>query len=38
MTVYEAQSSFDPRFIRDLFPGTDTYKTVSRGSRPSRLY
>ncbi len=26
MSVYNAQTSYDPRFIRDLFPGTDTYK------------
>jgi acetyl esterase len=26
MAVYNGQSSYDPRFIRDLFPGTDTYK------------
>ena len=26
MAVYQAQSSYDPRFIRDLLPGTDTYK------------
>jgi acetyl esterase len=25
MAVYNGQSSYDPRFIRDLFPGTDTY-------------
>jgi acetyl esterase/lipase len=26
MVVRDAQCSYDPRFIRDLFPGTDTYK------------
>jgi acetyl esterase/lipase len=26
MSVYNGQTSYDPRFIRDLFPGTDTYK------------
>ena len=26
MAVYNGQTSYDPRFIRDLFPGTDTYK------------
>ncbi len=26
MSVYNGQSSYDPRFIRDLFPGKDTYK------------
>ena len=26
MAVFNAQTSYDPRFIRDLFPGTDTYK------------
>jgi hypothetical protein len=26
MAVYNGQSSYDPRFIRDLFPGTDTYR------------
>jgi acetyl esterase/lipase len=26
MVVHEAQSSYDPRVIRDLFPGTETYK------------
>lgn len=25
-SVYNGQSSYDPRFIRDLFPGTDTYR------------
>lgn len=25
ISVYNGQSSYDPRFIRDLFPGTDTY-------------
>jgi len=24
--VFNAQTSYDPRFIRELFPGTDTYK------------
>lgn len=24
--VFNGQTSYDPRFIRDLFPGTDTYK------------
>ena len=24
--VYNGQTSYDPRFIRDLFPGTETYK------------
>jgi acetyl esterase len=26
MAVYNGQTSYDPRFIRDLFPGTTTYK------------
>ena len=26
MAVYNGQTSYDPRFIRELFPGTDTYK------------
>lgn len=26
MSVFNAQTSYDPRFIRDLLPGTDTYK------------
>ena len=26
LVVNNAQSSYDPRFIRDLFPGTDTYQ------------
>lgn len=26
MAVYNGQTSYDPRVIRDLFPGTDTYK------------
>lgn len=26
MAVYNGQTSYDPRFIRDLFPGTDTYQ------------
>ena len=26
MAVFNAQTSYDPRFIRELFPGTDTYK------------
>ena len=26
MAVYNGQTSYDPRFIRDLFPGTDTYR------------
>ena len=26
MAVYNGQTSYDPRFIRDLFPDTDTYK------------
>jgi acetyl esterase len=26
MAVVNGQTSYDPRFIRDLFPGTDTYK------------
>ena len=26
MSVYNGQTSYDPRFIRKLFPGTDTYK------------
>jgi hypothetical protein len=26
MSVFNGQTSYDPRFIRDLFPGTDTYK------------
>ena len=26
MAVFNAQTSYDPRFIRHLFPGTDTYK------------
>ena len=26
MVVFGAQTSYDPRFIRDLFPGTDYYK------------
>jgi acetyl esterase len=26
MAVYNGQTSYDPRFIRDLFPGKDTYK------------
>lgn len=26
MAVYNGQTSYDPRFIRKLFPGTDTYK------------
>jgi hypothetical protein len=25
MAVYNGQTSYDPRFIRDLFPNTDTY-------------
>lgn len=25
-SVYNGQTSYDPRFIRDLFPGSDTYK------------
>src|SRR5262249_22615153 len=25
MSVFNGQTSYDPRFIRDLFPGTDTY-------------
>jgi acetyl esterase len=27
MAVNNGQSSYDPRFIRDLFPGSDTYRT-----------
>jgi hypothetical protein len=26
MSVFNGQTSYDPRFVRDLFPGTDTYK------------
>jgi acetyl esterase len=26
MSVFNGQTSYDPRFIRDLFPGSDTYK------------
>ncbi|MBW3598793.1 MAG: alpha/beta hydrolase [Planctomycetes bacterium] len=26
MSVYNGQTSYDPRFIRELFPDTDTYK------------
>ena len=26
MSVYNGQTSYDPRFIRDLLPGNDTYK------------
>jgi acetyl esterase/lipase len=26
MVVFDGQTSYDPRFIRTLFPGTDTYK------------
>lgn len=26
MSVYNGQSSYDPRFVRDLLPDTDTYK------------
>lgn len=26
MAVYNGQTSYDPRFIRDLLPGSDTYK------------
>ena len=26
MAVFNGQTSYDPRFIRELFPGTDTYK------------
>jgi len=26
MSVFNGQTSYDPRFIRDLFPGTETYK------------
>ena len=26
MSVFNGQTSYDPRFIRDLFPGTDTHK------------
>jgi hypothetical protein len=26
MSVYNGQTSYDPRFIRDLLPGSDTYK------------
>jgi acetyl esterase/lipase len=26
VSVFNAQTSYDPRFIRDLLPGTDTYK------------
>ena len=26
MSVFNGQTSYDPRFIRDLFPGTDIYK------------
>jgi acetyl esterase len=26
MAVIEGQSSYDPRFLRELFPGTETYK------------
>jgi hypothetical protein len=26
MSVFNGQTSYDPRFIRDLFPNTDTYK------------
>jgi acetyl esterase/lipase len=26
MVVFDGQTSYDPRFIRDLFPGKDTYK------------
>lgn len=26
MAVYNGQTSYDPRFIRDLFPGTNTYQ------------
>ncbi len=26
MSVFNGQTSYDPRFIRDLFPGTDVYK------------
>ena len=26
MSVYGGQTSYDPRFIRELFPGADTYK------------
>jgi acetyl esterase len=29
MAVYNGQTSYDPRFIRDLLPGTDTYKSVA---------
>ena len=27
VAAFNAQTSYDPRFIRDLLPGTDTYKT-----------
>ena len=26
VVTYDGQTSYDPRFIRDLFPGTETYK------------
>ncbi len=26
MAVFDGQTSYDPRFLRELFPGTDTYK------------
>src|SRR5262245_53716998 len=29
MSVFNGQTSYDPRFIRDLFPGTDTYKVAA---------
>jgi hypothetical protein len=28
MSVFNGQTSYDPRFIRDLLPGSDTYKHV----------
>jgi acetyl esterase len=34
MSVFNGQTSYDPRFIRDLFPGTDVYKE----SALSKLY
>ena len=29
MAVFDGQTSYDPRFLRELFPGTDTYKIVA---------
>ncbi len=31
MAVYNGQTSYDPRFIRELFPSTDTYRESALG-------